>query len=95
MKKQMSQQDRKNLELMYRDWVFLALATITSAVTCFIMSVVVNIQVPTLWGAFGSGGLILIGIFLFLIFNFFIFEKMKRLRKILGMHKTAKKYGLG
>ena len=94
VKNKMLKQDRKNLELMYRDFVFLALAFFTASVTCFIMALVINIQVPTLLGAVGSGALILIGVLLFLCLHFFIFKKMRRIREILGMHKTGEKYGL-
>lgn len=95
VKKQMSEQDRKNLELMYRDLVFLTLAFFTAAITCLIMAVVINIQVPTTLGVLGSWILALVGWGLFLCCPLFLFGKIRRIRETLGMHKTAEKYGLG
>lgn len=92
VKNQMSEEDRRNLELMYEDMRFNALITYTVAYTCIIMAAVVLCQVQTIYGSLGFFALLLMG--MGMVLSYRGYWRRGIILKKLGVHKTAEKYGL-
>lgn len=94
VKNQMSEEDRKNLELIYEDVRFNALITFTFTFTCFIMAAVIICQVPTIYGLLGAFFLMSVGIIEMRWYGRTVHWKRGIILKKLGVRKTAEKYGL-
>lgn len=94
VKNQMSEEDRRNLELMYEDIRFVALVTYTVAFTCIIMAFVVLFQVQNILGVLGAFVLMLIGMGMVLSYGRNVHWRRGIILKKLGVPETAEKYGL-
>lgn len=94
VKNKMSEEDRKNLELMYEDVRFNALVTYTVAFTCSIMAFVVLCQVQNILGLLGAFVLTLIGMGMVLSYRRVVHWRRGIILKKLGVLETAEKYGL-
>jgi len=90
----MSEEDRKNLELMYEDVRFVALITFTVTFICFITAIVILYQIPTILGLFAFIVLTLLGGIIDWSYWRTVHWRRGIILKKLGVRKTAEKYGL-
>lgn len=94
VKNKMSEEDRRNLELMYEDLRVAALGTLALAIACWTTSFAILNSVRTILGQFASIALLLLGGLFGWDFYRTVRWKRSIILKKLGIRKTAEKYGL-